>query len=331
MTMQIFHVDVFSASAFYGNPLAVVVLDGALEISAEHMQRIANWLNLSESTFVQPAADGLSYQVRIFTPKQELPFAGHPSIGTAAALFAAGALSTDSKQYTQHCAAGALPVWRDDAHWFVQAPRATSIPIEPAAGGELAQICGLTLHGSAPAVIALGPRWAVAEFSGADALLAAHPDFAALAAWNLAHGNIGLAAFARGVDASGEYLEVRCFVPLDGIEEDPVTGSGNAAIAAFLHINQDFGSLPRTYRARQGRALGRDGRLQIRVSESGEVAVGGEVTQIASASFAEVLVLKRSRHTEHIRLFHPFLHPATRSSLFRGQPGVKILDQMQRG
>ena len=279
--IQIFHVDVFSARAFFGNPLAVIVVDSAALMHSENMQRIANWLNLSESTFVQPAADGLSYHVRIFTPKQELPFAGHPSLGTAAALFAAGALSADTRHYTQHCAAGALAVWRDNENWFVQAPAATLTPIALSAGQELARICGPALRGCAPAVIALGPRWAVAEFCSSAELLAAQPDFNALAAWNLAHDNIGLAAFARGVDAAGEYLEVRCFVPLDGIPEDPVTGSGNAAVAAFLHINQDFNGLPRSYRARQGRALGRDGRLQMNVSEAGEVAVGGVVTQIA--------------------------------------------------
>ena len=284
--IRLFHVDVFSARAFYGNPLAVVVLEGVIgtsasEISTERMQRIANWLNLSETTFVQAAADGLSYSVRIFTPKQELPFAGHPSLGSAAALFAVGALSVDTQQYTQHCAAGDLRIWRDDSHWFVQAPAATLIPIENIASQELAQICGIALTGSAPAVIALGPRWAVAEFSNADALLAAEPDFAAMTSWNLANNNIGLAAFARGVDGSGEYLEVRCFVPLDGIAEDPVTGSGNAAIAAFLHINEAFGSLPRSYLARQGRALGRDGRLKMFVSATGDVAVGGAVTQIS--------------------------------------------------
>ena len=286
--IQILHVDVFSERKFFGNPLAVVIVDGASQIDAENMQRIASWLNLSESTFVQPAADGLSYTVRIFTPKQELPFAGHPSIGSAAALFAAGFLSSDTHHYVQHCAAGALTIWRDDTHWFVQAPSATLTPIELNAGQELARICGLAPRGSAPAVIALGPRWAVAEFSSADALLAVKPDFAAMAVWNLAHCNIGLAAFARGVDAEGEYLEVRCFVPLDGITEDPVTGSGNAAIAAFLHINNDFGTLPRNYRARQGRALGRDGRVQMIVSETGEVAVGGVVTQIA---MGELLLL----------------------------------------
>ncbi len=283
--IRIFHVDVFSKLAFFGNPLAVLVVDSIEQISSVQMQRIANWLNLSESTFVQPAADGLSYSVRIFTPKQELPFAGHPSIGTAAALFAAGALSADTHQYTQHCAAGALAVWRDDGCWFVQAPVATLTPITVMASQELAQICGLRLCEPGPAVIALGPRWAVAEFSSADALLVAQPDLTAMAAWNLAHNNIGLAAFARGVDVVGEYLEVRCFVPLDGIAEDPVTGSGNAAIAAFLHINQAFGSLPRNYRARQGRALGRDGRLQMSVSEGGEVAFGGAVTLVATGEF----------------------------------------------
>ena len=280
--LQFFHVDVFTERAYFGNPLAVVVLDGTSEISTAHMQRIANWLNLSETTFVQSAADGLSYSVRIFTPKQELSFAGHPSLGSAAALFASGALNADVTHYTQHCAAGALAIWRVGTSWFVQAPPAILTPIEHSAGQELAQICHLALTGCAPAVIMIGPRWAVAEFCSTEGLLAAQPDFAALGAWNLANNNIGLAAFARGIDASGEYLEVRCFVPLDGIPEDPVTGSGNAAIAAFLHMNKAFGSLTQNYRARQGRALGRDGILTLSVSDVGEVAVGGGVTVIST-------------------------------------------------
>jgi PhzF family phenazine biosynthesis protein len=301
---QIFHVDVFSARAFYGNPLAVIMLDAQTQPSTESMQRIAAWLNLSESTFVHPAADGLSYHVRIFTPKQELPFAGHPSIGTAAALFAAGFLRPDVTHYTQNCAAGKLPVWRDHTRWFVRAPKPTLSALDAHAAAQLADICHTPLAESRrtgdtaiksrrtgdtadesvamPAVVELGPRWAVAEFASCEALLDAQPDFAALAAWNLAHNNLGLAAFARGVDALGPYLEVRCFVPLDGITEDPVTGSGNAAIAAFLHLNQAFGALPRRYRARQGRAIGRDGQLELIVSEAGEVAVGGVVTPVAS-------------------------------------------------
>ncbi len=281
---RIFHVDVFTAHAFFGNPLAVILLAADCTLEPESMQRVAAWLNLSESTFARPAPDGLSYDVRIFTPKQELPFAGHPSIGTAAALYAAGLLRADVSQYTQNCAAGALPVWRDHARWFVRAPAAQLTALGADATGQLASICNTPLAPSAaaPAVVALGPRWAVAEFASCAELLSAQPDFSALAAWNLAHNNLGLAAFARGVDADGAYLEVRCFVPLDGITEDPVTGSGNAAIAAFLHINQAFDALPRRYRARQGRAIGRDGWLELIVSAAGEVAVGGVVTPVAS-------------------------------------------------
>jgi PhzF family phenazine biosynthesis protein len=293
---QIFHVDVFSARAFYGNPLAVILMDAQTQPSTESMQRIAAWLNLSETTFARAAPDRLSYSVRIFTPKQELPFAGHPSIGTAAALFAAGALSNQygrtgdtegtlrAGQYTQHCGAGALPVWRDQSSWFVRAPIASVCNIDSELAAQLAQICGapLALSGAPPAVVTLGPRWAVAEFASCVALLKAQPDFGALSAWNRSTHNLGLAAFARGEDDAGPYLEVRCFVPLDGIAEDPVTGSGNAAIAAFLHFNQAFGTLPRHYRARQGRAIGRDGRLELIVSDSGEIAVGGAVTLLTS-------------------------------------------------
>jgi PhzF family phenazine biosynthesis protein len=289
--MQFLHLDVFAQADFFGNPLAVVILTGERWPSTEFMQRAANWLNLSETTFACAAADGLNYQVRIFTPMRELPFAGHPSIGTAAALFLSGKLSTEISRYTQHCAAGALPVWRTGEHWFVQAPAVALCELDDAAQQALRTISGVQLldTAAAPAVLALGPRWAVAEFVSTQALLAAKLDMAALSAWNLAHDNLGLAAFARGYDELGAYLEVRCFVPLDGIAEDPVTGSGNAAIAAFLHARQVFAALPRRYRARQGRALGRDGHLLMEVSENGVVAVGGQVRLIASGDFVAAL------------------------------------------
>ncbi len=281
---RILHVDVFSAIRFAGNPLAVIVDDGTLTSSG--MQRIANWLNLSESTFVQVLSP-TSYRVRIFTPKSELPFAGHPSIGTAAALMYAGLLQSTATQLTQHCAAGALPVWRSstaaDAHWFVQAPSAKMTSLSQAAITELALAVGqqANITHVQPVVIDNGPRWAVAEFADASALLALQPDLAALAAWNQRHDNIGLAAFGRDVDANGSYLEVRCFVPIDGIAEDPVTGSGNAAIAAALDFQQGFANLPRRYLARQGRAVARDGIVLVSVDDDRRVAIGGAVQWIA--------------------------------------------------
>jgi PhzF family phenazine biosynthesis protein len=306
--IELIHLDVFCKAAFYGNPLAVIVLDEhAAWPELASMQRVANWLNLSETTFARPHASGKSYDLRIFTPTRELPFAGHPSLGTAAALCAAGYLH--GSEFTQHCAAGVLPVWREladnelytDAVWYVQAPTAQLHALSDAAVNTLEAICGLRYAAdTVPAVIDNGPRWAVAQFSDAQALLAAIPDYAALSAWNQTHNNLGLAAFATERDAAGTLgLEVRCFVPLDGIPEDPVTGSGNAAIAAFLSAvspdRQDVSGvsgferlgLARNYQARQGRAMGRDGFVSMRCSaptapdSAAQVCVGGQVRIIA--------------------------------------------------
>ena len=289
---QLIHVDAFAKADFFGNPLAVIVLTALERLETAAMQRIANWLNLSETTFVCPQPDAAGYQVRIFTPKQELPFAGHPSIGTAAALAHLGLLHSAHNYYTQHCAAGALPVWSeyDDGveMWYVQAPQAHIRALDAAQTSALEAICELSAApwGKIPAVVNNGPKWAVIEFINAAELLAAKPDFAALGAWNAAHDNIGLAAFARAQDAQGTYIEVRCFVPLDGIEEDPVTGSGNAAIAAYLHAHNALDTpgviaLNRQLRSRQGRAMGRDGYVRLRVEADGRVAVGGPVRIIA--------------------------------------------------
>jgi PhzF family phenazine biosynthesis protein len=293
MKRALIHVDVFTERAFFGNPLAVIVMESdPFALPTAPMQRIANWLNLSETTFAFANPDGSGYAVRIFTPTRELPFAGHPSIGTAAALFAAGKLSAQANEigkgtnrnYIQRCGGGMLPVWHRDAHWFVQAPAATHKPLSDDACHALAQLCGLKLGPTKPMIVDNGPKWAVAEFCGTAELLASTPDLHALALWNQQHHNLGLAAFARGVDAGKPYLEVRCFVPLDGIPEDPVTGSGNAAIAAFLQAQGALHELGPSYAARQGRAIGRDGELLLHVTDAGAVHVGGKVQAIATGT-----------------------------------------------
>jgi PhzF family phenazine biosynthesis protein len=299
---RILHVDVFGTTRFAGNPLAVMVGDHTL--STERMQMIANWLNLSESTFVEVLTP-TSYRVRIFTPKSELPFAGHPSIGTAAALMYAGLLDPSALQFTQHCGAGDLPVRRSsaaaDADWFVQAPVATMLALDDLAIAELALAVGQQANKNyiRPVVINNGPCWAVAEYESPELLLAMTPDLPALAAWNTRYHNLGLAAFARQqggnkqADAEhtddhqaniGNHMEVRCFVPIDGIAEDPVTGSGNAAVAAALDLQNGFADLPRQYTARQGRAVGRDGVVQVHIDAHHRVAIGGSVRLIAEGA-----------------------------------------------
>jgi PhzF family phenazine biosynthesis protein len=269
------HVDVFSNRRFFGNPLAVFVLpNNPNHYLQDALQRIANWLNLSETTFAHALSPD-AYQVRIFTPASELPFAGHPSLGTAAALASLGLLDTKQGAFTQHCGAGALPMRFEADHWFVQAPTATIQTLSPLAKLELEQACGQSARSQTIAVVNNGPHWAVAEFESAERLLAMTPNLAALADWNRRYENIGLAAFARDQN-NPQGLEVRCFVPVDGIAEDPVTGSGNAAVAAYLHHFGLFENLSRNYQARQGRAIGRDGYLHMRISDQGVVQIGGQ-------------------------------------------------------
>ncbi len=288
------HVDVFSHRMFYGNPLAVFVLpQHPQKFAKAQLQRIANWMNLSETTFAYPI-DANQYALRIFTPLSELPFAGHPSLGTAAALHDLGLLANASNQFLQHCDAGALPINLDAQNWFVQAPPAQVTVLDAQARTELEAVCLADIKTNPVAVINNGPSWAVAEFEDDQALLAMIPELTELANWNRRYRNIGLAAFAHNCEpvCLGKQekqtfprgLEVRCFVPLDGISEDPVTGSGNAAVAAYLHHFNAWGKLSRNYQARQGRAIARDGYLQMRVAQDGVVQIGGAVHVVMRSS-----------------------------------------------
>jgi PhzF family phenazine biosynthesis protein len=277
------HVDVFSHRLFYGNPLAVFILpEHPQNFAKAQLQRIANWMNLSETTFAYPI-DANQYALRIFTPVSELPFAGHPSLGTAAALHDLGLLADESHQYLQHCTAGVLPVSLEQNKWFIQAPSAQITVLDAQARHELEDACLADTHIHPVAVVNNGPSWAVAEFEDDQALLAMAPDLTLLGNWNRRYSNIGLAAFARNCELP-RGLEVRCFVPIDGIAEDPVTGSGNAAVAAYLHHFNAWGNLARNYQARQGRAIGRDGYLQMRVSKDGVVEIGGAVQVVMRGS-----------------------------------------------
>jgi PhzF family phenazine biosynthesis protein len=282
-SIPIFHLDVFAKEALKGNPLAVLLPPVALETA--QMQAIANWLNLSETTFAEPFADGSGYRVRIFTPQRELPFAGHPTIGTATALYLAGLLDRERNDYIQSCAAGELPITRSGDLFSVRTP-AVHIESYPAtADAWLAGVMGRAAI--APAMQCdNGARWAVARYDSVDALLALTPSMHALAQWNLLHRNLGLAAFALSDDPN-YHVEVRCFVPIDGIPEDPVTGSGNASVAAFMEHQQYFakGLLPRAYVARQGRAMGRDGYLNLHVKAIDNIELAGVAVRIARGEF----------------------------------------------
>lgn len=275
--------DVFADRPGAGNPLGVVLDATALDGTA--MQAIAAWLNLSETIFfLAPSSPRAAYHVRIFTPRRELPFAGHPSVGAAWAAVETGLCTPRDGALMQECAAGLLPVRiergddGDAAH--VRSPRARRG--EPGFPPSLldAALRGLPRGSQAPALWNNGPGWWLAELADAATVRTMAPDLPAIAALTTATGAVGLAVYGRASE-SDHALAVRAFCPADGIPEDPVTGSANAAIAAQLHA---AGALPgesdRRYVSSQGRELGRDGRIQVQVDDDGEVWIGGSVQPI---------------------------------------------------
>lgn len=281
--------DVFADRPGAGNPLAVMLDAQGIDDAA--MQAFAAWTNLSETIFLLPphvdAGVDADYRVRIFTPRQELPFAGHPSVGAAWAALDGGLATARDGQLVQQCAAGLLPVSIEDRGdgrvVSVRAPRARRR--DPAAGTPAlldAALAGLRRGQGAPALWDNGPQWWLVELADEAAVRAMTPDLPAITALTR-HGEVGMAVFALPADAD-QPLVVRAFCPADGIPEDPVTGSANAAIAAAL---AQAGRLPGragAYIASQGREMGRDGRVEVRVDGDGEVWIGGRVQAVIRGS-----------------------------------------------
>ena len=280
--------DVFADRPGAGNPLGVVLDPEGLDDVA--MQAFAAWTNLSETIFLLPAVAGADYRVRIFTPRQELPFAGHPSVGAAWAALHAGLAQPRDGRLVQDCAAGLLPVRveGDGAAQgvHVRAPRAR--PVASGAHGALldAALAGLQRGALAPALWDNGPRWWLVELADAAAVRAMQPDLAAIAALTVASGAVGLAVFGRARPGDDHHIAVRAYCPADNIPEDPVTGSANASIAACLAHAGVLPGADGCYLASQGRELGRDGRVRIQVDADGEVWIGGQVQQVIAGTLA---------------------------------------------
>jgi PhzF family phenazine biosynthesis protein len=258
-------VDVFTTTPYAGNPVAVV-LDGS-GLSTEEMQRFANWTNLSETTFVLPAtAPEADYLVRIFTPVLELPFAGHPTLGTCHAwLTLGGGTPKQPDLVVQECAAGLIEV-RQLEHGlaFAAPPLRRSGAVDEELLERIADAFGIDRSAILDAEWAdNGPPWIALLFADSDAVLALEPGFIEL--------DIGVAG--PRPDGSHEAFEVRAFFPKDGsLVEDPVTGSFNASLAQWLLRS---GRARAPYVARQGTALGRSGRVHISTDAAGAVWVGG--------------------------------------------------------
>lgn len=260
-------VDVFASAPFLGNPLAAVV-DGT-DLPAELMQRFARWTNLSETVFLlPPSSPDADYAVRIFTPFQELPFAGHPTLGAARAWLDSGGTPRARGRIVQECGAGLVPIVCDGADLAFQAPATRrSGPIEEDRLAELAAALGVDAGRILDHQwVDDGPGWAAVEVSSAEEVLALEPDFS-----GLPEAMVGVVG-ARGRRGPGEAAyEVRAFAPGVGVAEDPVTGSLNASIGQWFLAR---GDVPLPYTVSQGARVGRAGLLTVSHVE-GAVWVGG--------------------------------------------------------
>jgi PhzF family phenazine biosynthesis protein len=267
-------IDVFTARPFLGNPVAVVLDSGGLE--TPDMQRIARWTNLSETTFLLPSTKA-DYRVRIFTPAHELPFAGHPTIGSAYAALSAGMVQPRAGKLTQECGAGVLELRVEGSKIYVRSPKPKITEVE-----NVASAFGIPLAPPARLIkVDVGPVWLVGEMSDAKALAALKPDMTALAEWTISLAATGVTVFAPSGEADCA-VHVRSFAPGGGVPEDPVCGSGNISVAAYL---RHFERAQPTYVARQGMQLGRDGRVYMRVDAS-DIWLGGEAVACVDGTLA---------------------------------------------
>lgn len=273
MLRELRQVDVFSTVPFLGNPVAVV--HGASGLTDEEMQRFARWTNLSETTFLLPARDERAdYRVRIFTPSQELPFAGHPTLGTCHAWLEAGGAPARQDVVMQECGTGLVPVRQTpEGLAFAAPPLLRDGPVEESLIGEIASTLGIGREEIVDAQWAdNGPGWVAVLLDSAEAVLALKPRPTRL--------DIGVAgAYPSG---SPEAFEVRAFLPKDGLtDEDPVTGSLNASLAQWL-VHTGRATFP--YVVSQGTMLGRRGRVHVTSDEDGVIWVGGGTVTLISGA-----------------------------------------------
>jgi len=264
-TFQFTQVDVFTDQPLKGNPLAVV--HGADSLSDAQMQAFARWTNLSETTFLlQPTDPAADYRVRIFTPGGELPFAGHPTLGSCHAWLQAGGTPRVRGMVVQQCGAGLVRIRLNGERAAFAAPTARMGEIDDALLGATLAALGLRREQlRASQWLHIGPKWLGLLLDSAESVLAIEPDHATLKTL----ADVGVVGpYAPGSECQ---FELRAFAPADGVPEDPVTGSLNAGVAQWLI---GAGLAPARYLASQGQRLGRAGRVSIE-QDGHTVWVGG--------------------------------------------------------
>jgi len=286
-TFRYLQLDVFPASHGGGNPLGVVV--DARGLTTQEMQRIAAWTNLVETTFLLPPDDASAdFHLRIFTPTAEIPFAGHPTVGSAHAALDTGFAQAREGRLVQQCKAGLLPIdvtQHHDARVIsVQAPAARILREGTEELGALRAALGLREFGRLPpAFVEGGRRWWIAELADEPAVRTLLPNHGAIKALARADACLGLCVFARCSSPDYE-LVVRAFPAGAGIVEDPASGAANGLIAAYIAQRESHGELARGYRVSQGREMGKDAALIVRIDADGAVWVGGRTDTVVEGT-----------------------------------------------
>jgi PhzF family phenazine biosynthesis protein len=262
-------VDVFSTIPYLGNPVAVVH-DGT-DLTDEQMQRLARWTNLSETTFVlPPTAPVADYRLRIFTPGGELPFAGHPTLGSARAWLDNGGIPHQAGRLVQECAVGLVRVRRGEGILsFAAPPLVRDGALDEEYVGQIVAAFGIDRdHVLAHQWVDNGPGWAVVQLPTAGEVLALEPDLSVIP-------TAMVGAIGAYPDGSEHAFEMRTFAPGVGVAEDPVCGSMNASVGQWLTTT---GAAPSFYRVSQGARVGRAGTVEITADADGTVWVGGAAT-----------------------------------------------------
>lgn len=273
-------VDVFAPTPLTGNPVAVV--HDADGLDEARMAAFARWTNLSETTFLLPPTEagreaGADYLLRIFTPGGELPFAGHPTLGSAHAWLEAGGTAERDDVVVQECGVGLVEVRRAGTLAFAAPALLRSGPVDAATAERAVASLGVDpARVRDLAWVDNGPGWLGVRLDTAATVLDLRPDFATM-------GDLRVGVVAphapEDVERLGADVEVRAFVPTLGVPEDPVTGSLNAGLALWLTGD---GTLPAAYTARQGTAMGRDGRVTVSTDDAGRTWVGGATRTIVA-------------------------------------------------
>lgn len=265
-------VDVFTEKPYQGNPVAVVM--NGDKFTDNEMQKIANWLHLSETTFIcSPTSSEADYRLRIFSPKHELPFAGHPTIGSAKAILNSGLVPNNKEYLVQECKQGLIKIYIKDNKLFLTLPNPKKYELSTELLDNIATSIGIDTDCiQLNQIIDVGAIWITLQLENDKQVLELSPDYTNLARV-LPPTVTGVTVFGSTKENSSSDFEVRSFVPNEGVTEDPVCGSGNGCVAIMVKEHHLINKS--SYITSQGKILGRDGHVMVDLSQQNQIFVGG--------------------------------------------------------